>query len=266
MKISNGDPLKIFVPFVNEKMATSFFSKNRFLSEKEVHLIDNRSRSAGLPELYNEIVKKYLNEDVWLFFVHEDFEVQGRFFDTEHLAPEAIYGTFGVRMEGHAPIAFGLHKCSEKDGSSVLEVGLPVTSPVWVETLDCVALLLHTRLLRERPGLRFDENLTFDLYAEDICINAQENFGIPVMVLPVEFQHYSKGFVSERYWRGIKHLSEKYPDVGVPGSCSFIGGKAPELEAHFTYDIPANRKKRREKEARKARKSSNVWRLFRKRK
>ncbi|CUH42685.1 hypothetical protein [Ruegeria atlantica] len=265
MTISNGDPLKIFVPFVNEKMTTELFSENKFLLNMDIHLFDNRVRSAGLPKLYNEIIENHLNEDAWLFFVHEDFEIQGEFFDTENLAHEAVYGTFGVRLDGHAPVAFGQHKCSEKDGSSVLQVGVPVTSPTWVETLDCVAILIHTRLLRDRPRLRFDEVLTFDLYAEDFCINAQENFGVPVMVLPVEFQHYSKGYVTERYWRGIKHLGEKYPNVGVPGSCSFIGGKSQELETHYTYDIPANRQKRRDRAAKKNRNYFKALRLFRKR-
>ncbi|WP_120633348.1 hypothetical protein [Ruegeria sp. EL01] len=253
MNNSNKDPLQIFVPYVNEKMATDFFQKNSNLSGQSIHLIDNRERAAGLPQIYNEIIEKRLEEDAWLFFVHEDFEVQGELFSTENLAKEAVYGTFGVKMDGHEPNAFGQHRCSEKNGLKVLSVGLPVTALTWVETLDCVAVLLHTQLLRDRPGLRFDENLTFDLYAEDLCINAQENFGIPVLVVPLEFQHYSKGFVTDRYWRGIKYLGDKYPDVGVPGSCSFIGGKATELEKHFVYDIPANTKKRRDREVKTAR-------------
>ncbi|WP_170468393.1 hypothetical protein [Ruegeria arenilitoris] len=265
MTVAKKDPLKIFVPFVDKKMATKCFSENQFLAQREVYLIDNRDRSVGLPTLYNEILEENLSEDAWLFFVHEDFQVQGELFDTEDLAVDAIYGVFGLRMDGHNPVGFGRHRCSEKDGSSVLMVGLPVTSPKCVETLDCVAVLVHTRLFRERPGLRFDEALTFDLYAEDLCINARENHGVSVIVLPLEFQHYSKGFVTERYWRGIEHLGKKYPDVGVAGSCSFIGGKAHELEAHFTYDIPANRKKRRRREAWKARFRMNSWRIFRKR-
>ena len=250
MSDSNNDPLKIFVPYVNEKMAIDLFRKNPKVSGQNVTLIDNRDRAAGLPVIYNEIIAEHLNQDLWLFFVHEDFEVQGDLFSTETLAKEAVYGTVGVKMDGHLPIGFGQHKCSEKDGSDILSVGLSISAPTWVETLDCLAILLHTRLLRDRPGLRFDEKLTFDLYAEDLCINAQENYGIPVMVLPLEFQHYSKGFVTERYWRGRDHLGEKYPDVGVPGSCSFIGGRAPELEQYFTYDIPANTKENRDRQGR----------------
>lgn len=253
MSNSSNDPLKIFVPYVNEKMAIDLFQKNPNVSEQCIELIDNRERAAGLPVIYNEIITEHLSEDIWLFFVHEDFEVQGDLFETENLAKEAVYGTFGVRMDGHQPNGIGQHRCSEKNGSKALNVGLPITAPTWVETLDCLAILLHTSLLRDRPGLRFDENLTFDLYAEDLCINAQENFGIPVLVLPLDFQHYSKGFVTERYWQGIEHLSKKYPEVGVPGSCSFIGGRAHELERHFTYDIPANTKKRRDRRARDAR-------------
>ncbi len=233
--------VRVFVPYVNEKMARAFFDGNPNLRGMDVELIDNRARSAGLPCLYNEIIERHLDEDAWLFFVHEDFEVQGAFIDTTRLATDAIYGTCGVRLKDRAvPIAFGRHKCSNKDGSDVVEVGLVIETPTWVETLDCQSILLHTSLLRDRPRLRFDETLTFDLYAEDLCILAQESFGIAVLVVPMQFQHYSKGKVSHRYWKGLRHLAAKYPTVGVPGPCSFIGGNVAALEAGFTYDIPAN--------------------------
>jgi hypothetical protein len=243
----NMSKVRIFVPYVNEKMARRFFEGNPNLKGIDVELIDNRVRGAGLPCLYNEIIERYLDEDVWLFFVHEDFEVQGRFFDTTLLPAQAIYGTFGVRLkDGFMPVAYGQHRCSNKDGSDVIKVGLVIDAPTWVETLDCQSVLVHTSMLRDRPRLRFDESLTFDLYAEDFCIRAQETFGLPALVVPLQFQHYSKGKVSERYWKGLRYLAAKYPAVGVPGACSFIGGNVAALESRFTYDIPANPARERE--------------------
>ena len=233
-------PLKVFVPFVNEEMVRRFFINNPFVDRVDVRLIDNRSRNAGLPVIYNEIINEFLNEDVWLFFVHEDFEVKGSLFSTRDLPIRAVYGSFGVRLEQGIPIGIGTHTCSSKDGSNPIVVGRAVEQRAWVDTLDCQSVLLNTALLREFTKLRFDEELSFDLYAEDLCINAQTNFGVPSMVLPFDFQHYSPGRVTDRYWRGIRHLSFKYPDVGVAGPCSFIGGNIAELEARFVYDIAAN--------------------------
>ncbi|MCK0196066.1 hypothetical protein MWN34_03980 [Ancylobacter sp. 6x-1] len=236
----DGDGLRVFVPFVNEEMATRFFTRNERWHGYQVELIDNRVRKAGLSTLYNEIIRRHLDEDAWLFFVHEDFEVQGPVFKTAGLRREAIYGTFGVKMQGHLPIGHGEHCCSRKDGTGGIQVGLPISAPVWVDTLDCQSILLHTSVLRNHPGLRFDEELTFDLYAEALSMSAQESCGLPVFVLPLAFQHYSHGKVTERYWRGLRHLARRFPDMALPGACSFLGGRAAELEAHFTYDIIAN--------------------------
>ena len=234
------DPVSVFVPYVNQEMAERFFTANPNLSGFDIHLIDNRERGAGLPQIYNEIIARHIDEDRWLFFVHEDFEVQGAFINTSPLRTNGVYGTFGIRLVHHTPTPYGRHFCSNKDGSRRVETGLGISRPTWVEMLDCQSVLLHTRMLRANPFLRFDETLTFDLYAEELCLNAQENHGIPVLVVPMAFQHYSHGRVTERYWRGIQHLAEKYPDAAYPAACSFVGGRAVELEKHFIYDIIAN--------------------------
>jgi hypothetical protein len=234
------DPLSIFVPYINREMAEKLFTTNPNLLGFDIHLIDNRERAAGLSQIYNEIIARNIDEDRWLFFAHEDFEIQGAFIDTSQLATNGVYGTFGVRLVGNAPAPYGCHICSNKDGSKRTAVGIKISQPTWVETLDCQSVLLHTRMLRANPFLRFDETLTFDLYAEELCLNAQENHGIPVLVVPMEFQHYSHGRVTERYWRGIQHLAAKYPDTAYPASCSFVGGHAAELEKHFIYDNRAN--------------------------
>ncbi|MDT8364614.1 MAG: hypothetical protein RQ714_08240 [Nitrosomonas sp.] len=193
-----------------------------------------------MPTIYNEVIKNHINGDYWLFFVHEDFEIKCDLFIINNLDPEIVYGTFGINFEHDVPVGYGKHICSRKDGSGPLDVGNVVLDTVKVQTLDCQSILIHTSLLANHTLLRFDENLTFDLYAEDFSINAQERHGIEVKIFPLRFQHYSYGKVTERYHAGLRYLAEKYPSVGVAGSCSFIGGRASELEKKFTYDIPAN--------------------------
>ena len=79
------------------------------------------------------------------------------------------------------------------------------------------------------------------IIAEDFCINARERHRIDVQVFPLRFQHYSHGNITERYHAGLRYLAAKYPDTAVPGSCSFIGGRAHELERHFRYQVRADR-------------------------
>jgi len=232
--------VKLFSVFIDQTMYRSFFELNPYLWPYECTGIDNRGDNLGLPALYNRVISQHLEDDCWLFFVHEDFEIRQSLRSILALDPGHVYGTFGVRMQGNYPVAYGEHTCSNKDGSEAVQVGLPITDVVQVSSLDCQSVLVHTSLLRQFPELRFDENLTFDLYAEDFSMQAQFHHGLAVYVFPLACQHFSKGRVTERYHRGLAYLAEKFPNEAVPGSCSFIGGNAAVLEKNFQYDITAN--------------------------
>jgi hypothetical protein len=232
--------VKLVTVFISPEMYSKFFTSNANVNCHDLIGIDNRPLNRGLPVIYNEVIEKYKNDDFWLFFVHEDFEIKCDLAIVNCLDRSFIYGTFGVSLINNAPVGYGRHICSNKDGSCAIEVGNEVTGTVKVQTLDCQSILVHTSLLSKYPFLRFDEKLTFDLYAEDLCINAQKWYGIDVRVFPLRFQHYSCGKITERYHAGLRYLAEKYPAVAVAGPCSFIGGKASELEKMFKYDIRAN--------------------------
>ncbi|MBL1265321.1 hypothetical protein [Candidatus Methylomicrobium oryzae] len=236
----NMQEIKLVTVFINPEMYERFFTSNINLNCYELIGIDNRQFNHGLPVIYNNIIEKNIHDNCWLFFVHEDFEIKCGLAVVGRLDQTSVYGTFGINLENDAPVPYGRHLCSNKDGSHAVEVGNEVTNTAKVQTLDCQSILIHTSLLATYPGLRFDEKLTFDLYAEDFCISAQKNFGIEIKVFPLQFQHYSHGKLTERYYKGIDYLAKKYPTIAVPGSCSFIGGRANELEQKFKYDIPAN--------------------------
>ncbi|MDU4249505.1 hypothetical protein [Pseudomonas sp.] len=233
--------IKIVSVFINEVMFRNFFDTNTCLLGYDLHGVDNRTTKLGLPSIYNSYIEKFLEQDVWLFFVHEDFEIKESLDIIFELDHKVIYGTFGVRMDSPPPIGFGSHTCSNKDGSNAVKVGVPLSMPELVQSLDCQSILLHTSLLREFPELRFDENLTFDLYAEDLCLRGGCELGIPIKVFPLIFQHYSHGKITERYHKGLAYLGNKYPNHAIPGSCSFVGGRSKELSKVFTYDIEAAR-------------------------
>ena len=234
------DKIRIITVYLDIYMYSCFFTFNQNINSCCLHGIDNRKENLSLPIHYNKIIEKFKNEDCWLYFVHDDFMIYSGIWDINKLDPGKVYGSFGVKLENGVPVAYGKHVCSNKDGSDSVEVGKAVKRVVAVDTLDCQSILIHTSLCRSSPELVFDENLTFDLYVEDFCMNAKVRHGIGVEVFPLDFQHYSHGAITERYHRGLKYLAEKYPDVAVTGSCSFIGGKAQHLEEKFQYEIKAN--------------------------
>lgn len=232
--------LRIISVYIRPEMYERFFTLNPVVNPYRLIGIDNRESNLGLPARYNQIIAEHLDQNCWLFFVHEDFEIKGGLAAIANLTPDCVYGTFGIRLINNAPVPFGRHTCSNKDGTHAVEVGTVIKTPESVQTIDCQSVLVHSSLLARHPNLRFDEHLTFDLYAEDFAILAREHFQIDVRVFPLTFQHYSHGNVTERYHAGLRYLAEKYPQTAVPGSCSFIGGRAHELERHFTYAIRAN--------------------------
>lgn len=233
--------ITVVTVYITPEMYRAFFTSNPHFSDCRLIGIDNRQLNRGLPSIYNEIIQSDRNRDCWLFFLHEDLQVKSSLAAIGELDRGFVYGTFGVRLEGRAPVPYGRHTCSDKDGSNAVEAGIAIDAPVAVQTLDCQTLLVHTSLLAQYPQLRFDEKLSFDLYGEDFCIHARERYGIESRVFPLEFQHYSHGNITQRYRDGLRYLAGKYPNVAVPGSCSFIGGRAADLEKHFTYNIRANR-------------------------
>ena len=226
--------------YIHPDMYARFFTQNPVVQPYRLVGIDNRDANLGLPVRYNQLINEHLDQNCWLFLVHEDFEIKGGLEGIADLDPNSVYGTFGVTLVNGAPVPFGRHTCSDKDGSHAVEVGSVLDRPESVQTIDCQSVLVHTSLLARHPTLRFDENLTFDLYAEDFSILARERLGLDVRVVPMQFQHYSHGNITDRYLAGLRYLAEKYPKTAVAGSCSFIGGRAHELEHHFTYAIRAN--------------------------
>ena len=229
--------IKIITVVIDPGMYGRFFLANPVVNGSDLVSIDNRELNRGLPTIYNELVARYLDANCWLLFVHEDYEIKGGLSTIDSLDPNFVYGTFGLNFENNAPVPYGRHICSNKDGTRAVEVGHAISDPVAVQTLDCQSILVHTTLLRDNPQLRFDEHLTFDLYAEDFCINAKYRLGITSKVFPLTFQHYSHGKITDRYHAGIRYLAQKYPDVAVAGSCSFIGGQSATLEKYFVYGV-----------------------------
>lgn len=232
--------IRIVTVYIRQEMYERFFALNPVVKNYHLIGIDNREKNLGLPARYNQIIDDNINQDCWLFFVHEDFEIKSGIEEIVKLDTGRVYGTFGIALINGNPTPYGRHICSDKDGGHAVEVGLSITNCKTVQTIDCQSVLVHTSLLARYPALRFDEHLTFDLYAEDFAINALECLGVDVCVFPLVFQHYSHGKITDRYRDGLRYLAEKYPTTAVAGSCSFIGGLAHELERYFTYEIRAN--------------------------
>lgn len=193
---------------------------NPFLAQCRILPLYNIEKNDGVPTCYNRAIKKLLPEaSGWIVFCHEDFMF------LEDPAPllnsadrQSVWGVFGgvTTVRRHwlfGEVWGGTYEGqlidSDKNGARVREIGHATPIGTRVDTLDCCCLIVHSELLR-RLNLLFDECLSFDLYAEDFCMNAYCKYGVKSRVLPLKCRHYSRGAVLPRFFSQIEYLNVKY--------------------------------------------------------
>lgn len=186
---------------------------NPFCRSLSIVTLDNRKENLGIPVRYNRFMDS-IQEDGWVVFCHEDWmPLQDIGPLLEGLDRSSIYGPVGAVMEV-CPRADFIHisghiEQRRKDGSWHKDV-----RGTWrggdADTFDCQCVIAHSSLLREKD-LRFDEHLSFDMYAEDFCASAWLK-GVPSKILPVKCRHYSGGTVGQRFWDSLEYLRGKFRD------------------------------------------------------
>ena len=208
-------------------------AKNPFVSNCRLKPIDNRERNEYISVCYNRMIEKFADADCWLIFCHEDFQfLEDPVMLLANADKNSIYGPIGgVLKKRFHPLFLEVWEgsfCgsileSEKDGSSVCEVGESVSIGTQVETLDCQCVLVHSSLFA-KYGFRFDEKLSFDLYVEDFSMSAWLNHSVRTRILKMKCQHYSRGSIAPRFFTQLEYLRKKYPKYEAFGVMGYFIG------------------------------------------
>lgn len=231
----------IFISVVrNHEMYHNLVTNNPYNKGHQFISYDNNLENITIPLRYNHFLDNYdYSKPDWFVFCHEDWELKE---DLEKrlcdLDKNHLYGPIGVDLNYKI---FRLHPLkgqienSHKDGSGHTLIGHRVKTISQVGTFDCQCIIIHSSLV-EKYHLRFDENLTWDLYVEDFCIGAKERHNISSYILQLKCQHYSYGKITERFYTQYSYLQKKYIDAKniYISTCSNIpiGKKVP-----FSYKI-----------------------------
>lgn len=184
--------------------------------DTEFAVFDNNKENKNISTRYNEFLKKYdYSKEDWFVFCHEDWELK------EDLLPKletfdknCLYGPIGMALGKwyKGAVLVGIIFQSHKNGASVIRFGDNFNTSN-VGTFDCQCLIVHSSLIKNYH-LLFDENLSFDLYVEDFCINVREKYNICAKVAPIKCQHYSYGAnITERFYEQLKYLKQKYTNA-----------------------------------------------------
>lgn len=203
--------------------------ENPHANSFEHMMIDNREINEPIPVCYNRFLDGYdHSQEAWFMFCHEDFELR------ESLSPilegmdrSALHGVVGGARRGFAgfgtQVIYGnMTECRRDGNGREWKVGKHIDKATEVESFDCCCLIVHSSLVKEH-GLRFDENLQFDLYVEDFCANARVKYGIRSFVHPVKCCHHSGSRATERLYRHLPYLGKKYPHDCFVGTLVYFG-------------------------------------------
>lgn len=208
---------------------------NPHLGDAQKVAYDNRAENRPIPARYNEFLDGYdYSKPAWFVFCHEDFEPQEPLAPLlEGLSPAAVYGTIGCKqfwlLGLGVHVNLGIMKECRRDGTGSPWVCGKPWGCKWrprVDTVDCCCLVVHSSLV-EKFHLRFDENLSFDLYVEDFCAAARIEHGIRCRVLPFRSMHHSGSPTTERLYRHLPYLAKKYPRNCFCGTCAYFGTMPP---------------------------------------
>ena len=190
--------------------------ENPMLDGCEKTVFDNRTENMPLPARYNEFLDSFdYSRPAWIVFCHEDWEATEPVAPVlSRLDPGSVYGVAGATVERRAfffarwKFIGDIESCN-RDGSDPGVHGLPAPPGSACDTVDCVCLVVHSSLV-QRHSLRFDPEMTFDLYAEDFCIAARELHGVATRLVRLSCRHWSRGCAGKRYRALRKKLQKKW--------------------------------------------------------
>lgn len=232
-----------FISVVRDKaMYEKCITSNPFVNRHTLIPIDNTTENRGIPFRYNQFLNSYdYSKSTWFVFCHEDFEFQEDIYDILCASDtHVLYGAIGAITK----VLFGLIYLwqpigsimeSNKDGTGLHQIGCPAPTKTPVDTFDGCCIIVHSDLIQQ-TGLRFDEHLSFDLYAEDICVSAIENHQIPSQILNFKCHHWSGGNAGDRFYKQLAYIQKKYSHCCYTSLCTYNIGR-PNIIRRLNYTL-----------------------------
>lgn len=234
-----GKKIKLISPVIDYDMYNKVIKNNKFTKNFELLDIDNRKENNFISKCYNTFLNSYdYSKDSWFVFCHEDFEFLD---DVENkilnLSKNYIYGPVGIDInfiDTKKKEVQVQYKGKYKDKN---KAGLCYRSIVFknykdgdvVQSLDCMCVIINSSLIKKYK-LRFDEELTWNLYVEDFCVNSRIKHGIKARLIEIECCHWSQlDDINERksFFKDLEYLNFiKFKYHIFIGTCGLFGGKS----------------------------------------
>ncbi len=205
------------------------FVNNKNVNQHNLIMYDNTTDNIPVTKRFNDYINNKMKDDTWIVFCHQDFEIH------ESIEPKlgnldknCIYGPIGaqtinqfvffLRMYGIKikKCRIGFTKKMRLKGQIYVEengkhklAGYKAKYLELVDTLDCCCFIIHSSLIKN-INYKFDENLDWHLYSEDLSSYAKINHDIKTKIINFKASHYSPGNFDENYYLSLEYLRKKY--------------------------------------------------------
>ena len=253
LNLNNFNETVFFISVVNNyDLYNRCIKNNPFVTGSEnIKLVEynNIKDNVYIAKRYNSFLNNYnYSKEAWFVFCHCDWEpLEDINLQLSKLDKSSLYGPVGSKVEIFNNKCYRTMTgcCYEKrrDGSDLRYLTSFADSIEPTDTFDCQCLIVHSSLIK-KYNLRFDENLKWDLYVEDFCINSKLNYNINSYALYFACCHWS-GYhdLPKSYLKSIEYVNSKYPNNIFGGTVSEIGGKKYPMATEKDLWIHAIRKK-----------------------
>jgi len=199
---------------------------------------DNTKENLAVTKRYNSFIEESIEPsvgDFWVLFVHQDFGITDNIDSiVEKLDKNCIWGAIGIKiyrgvfigkkgieqkigLKQHRILTLGSISQGNND-FNFAPYGKEIPSTADVDSVDCCCMMMHSSLIK-KYNLRFDENLNFHMYAEELCYRTKKEYKIKIKVVQLKCFHLGKGNLNEEYQKSVAYLKNKFKIKKIPSTC-----------------------------------------------
>lgn len=230
---------KVICVVNNFEVFDKVVKNNENLKDTELFYYDNTEENIAITKRYNQFIEENINTALtpsWCVFIHQDFGIQENINSLlEKLNKNCIYGAVGVKVfkglfygkKGGVNVKYGFKTRLKLTFGRILQGNndfnlkkhgrIALFQPT-VDAIDCCCIMIHSSLI-EKYDLRFDENLSFHMYAEELCYRAKKDYKIKTKVVQMKCFHLNKGSINEEFKKSAQYLKDKFKVKYIPSTC-----------------------------------------------
>ena len=220
--------LKIVSVVNNFDIYNKCIKNNEFINKYDLIPFDNTSENLGIPKLYNSFIDQIKEgDDFWIAFIHQDFVFNENPLEKlKNKEKDSLYGVIGINrdlfyLQFKPNFIFKIYRrCMlgqiiQGEGNEL--VGNKVSGTPEVKTFDCCCCMIHSSLIFKKK-LRFDEELNFHMYVEDLCHSAKKK-KVPSKVIQMDCRHLSGGCLNEELQKSAEYVKQKHKLWRISSTC-----------------------------------------------